>query len=314
MKDPFYKNSKSYLICGLIGVVGVLYLGLAIFVNSVTTVIDIDERNVDGLAIIDSVENALRDIARHGFKPWKIYPLLLVIILMLAVVIMLYFVIKDNFFNDNFRRLDKLASEEKPVPKGIVVNTVFGGEDEETKTAEATDAALDIDAILAETSGTAAEESEVGKETEEAPAEPEAESEFGDLEEKPYEITDTEITLEQKKALARRKRIKMGGPLGVFFRFEDKHKYISRIIPVIAVLLIYIALYHTRAYKDAYNTTTELVISWQSIIEQYKAANKPTDMVAEIHTGLGLILVIAGEIFYFGAFCFNFVLDTLNED
>jgi hypothetical protein len=37
-------------------------------------------------------------------------------------------------------------------------------------------------------------------------------------------------------------------------------------------------------------------------------------MVAEIHTGLGLILVIAGEIFYFGAFCFNFVLDTLNED
>ena len=302
MKDPFYKNSKSYLICGLIGVVGVLYLGLAIFVNSVTTIIDIDERNVDGLAIIDSVENALRDIARHGFKPWKVYPLLLVIILMLAVVIMLYFVIKDNFFNENFRRLDKLASEEKPVPKGTVVNTVFGGEDEETESAEATDAAaLDIDAILAETSGTAAEESE-------------PESEFSDLEEKPYEITDTEITLEQKKALARRKRIKMGGPLGVFFRFEDKHKYISRIIPVIAVLLIYIALYHTRAYKDAYNTTTELVISWQSIIEQYKVMNKPTDMVAEIHTGLGLILVIAGEIFYFGAFCFNFILDTLNED
>ena len=297
MKDPFYKNSKSYLICGLIGVVGVLYLGLAIFVNSVTTIIDIDERNVDGLAIIDSVENALRDIARHGFKPWKVYPLLLVIILMLAVVIMLYFVIKDNFFNENFRRLDKLASEEKPVPKGTVVNTVFGGEDEETESAEATDAA---------------EESETGKE--EAPAEYEPESEFSDLEEKPYEITDTEITLEQKKALARRKRIKMGGPLGVFFRFEDKHKYISRIIPVIAVLLIYIALYHTRAYKDAYNTTTELVISWQSIIEQYKVMNKPTDMVAEIHTGLGLILVIAGEIFYFGAFCFNFILDTLNED
>ncbi|MBQ8951788.1 MAG: hypothetical protein IJ065_11675 [Eubacterium sp.] len=296
MNEPFYKNSKSYLICGLIGLVGVIYLGLAIFINSVSTVIDIDERNTDGMSVYDSIVGALKDL-KYGFKISRFFPLLLAIALFVVLIVMLYFVIKDNFLNENFHRLDKLASEEKPIPKGTVVSTVFGEEE---------------DAVLSDVEGkmeASEKPAEISGETADKDS---ASDEKDEFEDKPFEIK--EVTSEQKKAMARRRRLQMGGPIGVFFRFEDRHRYLARIIPGILVVLIYIGLYHTREYKEAYNATTELVSSWQSIITQYKMMNMETDMVAEIHTGFGLLMVIAGVIFYFGAFCFNFVLDTLNED
>ncbi len=307
MNEPFYKNSKSYLICGLIGLVGVIYLGLAIFINSVSTVIDIDERNTDGMSVYDSIVGALKDL-KYGFKISRFFPLLLAIALFVVLIVMLYFVIKDNFLNENFHRLDKLASEEKPIPKGTVVSTVFG-EEKDAIRADITGKPGDV----AEKHEEPVEKSEGSAETADGAVDKETASEDKDeLEDKPFEIK--EVTPEQKKAMARRRRLQMGGPLGVFFRFEDRHRYLARIIPGILVVLIYIGLYHTREYKEAYNATTELVSSWQSIITQYKMMNMETDMVAEIHTGFGLLMVIAGVIFYFGAFCFNFVLDTLNED
>ena len=119
MKEPFYKNSKSYLICGLIGVVGVLYLGLAMFLNSVSTYVDVGDGEggkSEGLTIFETVRSALGDL-KYGFKISRFFPILLVILLFVVLVIMLYFAIKDNFLNENFQRLDKAASEEKPVEK-----------------------------------------------------------------------------------------------------------------------------------------------------------------------------------------------------
>ena len=304
MKEPFYKNSKSYLICGLIGVVGVLYLGLAMFLNSVSTYVDVgDGGKSEGLTIFETVRSALGDL-KYGFKISRFFPILLVILLFVVLVIMLYFAIKDNFLNENFHRLDKAASEEKPVEKGVVVNDTL--EFDLDAVAEAA-GAPEITEKVEETVG-AVEEVKI----EEAKAEEKAEDD--PLDEKPIEIKAKELTPEQKKAMARKKRLRMRGPLGMFFRFEDRHKYLARIIPIILSIVIYILLYHTSEYKGMHDSITELVASWQSIITQYKMMNIDTDMVAKIHIGLGLILVFAGELFYIGSFCFNFILDTLNED
>ena len=282
MKEPFYKNSKSYLICGLIGVVGVLYLGLAMFLNSVSTYVDVGDGEggkSEGLTIFETVRSALGDL-KYGFKISRFFPILLVILLFVVLVIMLYFAIKDNFLNENFHRLDKAASA--------------AGAPEITEKVEETVGAVEEVKI------------------EEAKAEEKAEDD--PLDEKPIEIKAKELTPEQKKAMARKKRLRMRGPLGMFFRFEDRHKYLARIIPIILSIVIYILLYHTSEYKGMHDSITELVASWQSIITQYKMMNIDTDMVAKIHIGLGLILVFAGELFYIGSFCFNFILDTLNED
>ena len=282
MKEPFYKNSKSYLICGLIGVVGVLYLGLAMFLNSVSTYVDVGDGEggkSEGLTIFETVRSALGDL-KYGFKISRFFPILLVILLFVVLVIMLYFAIKDNFLNENFHRLDAAA--------GAV-------------------GAPEITEKVEETVG-AVEEVKI----EEAKAEEKAEDD--PLDEKPIEIKAKELTPEQKKAMARKKRLRMRGPLGMFFRFEDRHKYLARIIPIMLSIVIYILLYHTSEYKGMHDSITELVASWQSIITQYKMMNIDTDMVAKIHIGLGLILVFAGELFYIGSFCFNFILDTLNED
>lgn len=282
MKEPFYKNSKSYLICGLIGVVGVLYLGLAMFLNSVSTYVDVGDGEggkSEGLTIFETVRSALGDL-KYGFKISRFFPILLVILLFVVLVIMLYFAIKDNFLNENFHRLDAAAGA--------------AGAPEITEKVEETVGAVEEVKI------------------EEAKAEEKAEDD--PLDEKPIEIKAKELTPEQKKAMARKKRLRMRGPLGMFFRFEDRHKYLARIIPIIFSIVIYILLYHTSEYKGMHDSITELVASWQSIITQYKMMNIDTDMVAKIHIGLGLILVFAGELFYIGSFCFNFILDTLNED
>ena len=282
MKEPFYKNSKSYLICGLIGVVGVLYLGLAMFLNSVSTYVDVGDGEggkSEGLTIFETVRSALGDL-KYGFKISRFFPILLVILLFVVLVIMLYFAIKDNFLNENFHKLDAVAEA--------------AGAPEITEKVEETVGAVEEVKI------------------EEAKAEEKAEDD--PLDEKPIEIKAKELTPEQKKAMARKKRLRMRGPLGMFFRFEDRHKYLARIIPIILSIVIYILLYHTSEYKGMHDSITELVASWQSIITQYKMMNIDTDMVAKIHIGLGLILVFAGELFYIGSFCFNFILDTLNED
>ncbi len=282
MKEPFYKNSKSYLICGLIGVVGVLYLGLAMFLNSVSTYVDVGDGEggkSEGLTIFETVRSALGDL-KYGFKISRFFPILLVILLFVVLVIMLYFAIKDNFLNENLHRLDAAAGA--------------AGAPEITEKVEETVGAVEEVKI------------------EEAKAEEKAEDD--PLDEKPIEIKAKELTPEQKKAMARKKRLRMRGPLGMFFRFEDRHKYLARIIPIILSIVIYILLYHTSEYKGMHDSITELVASWQSIITQYKMMNIDTDMVAKIHIGLGLILVFAGELFYIGSFCFNFILDTLNED
>ena len=145
---------------------------------------------------------------------------------------------------------------------------------------------------------------------EEVKADEKAEDDLFD--EKPIEIK--ELTPEQKKAMARKKRLNMRGPLGMFFRFENRHKYLARIIPIILSVVIYFLLYHTNEYKVMYASATELVASYQSIIAQYRMMKIDTDMVAKIHKGLGFLLIFAGELFYIGSFCFNFILDTLNED
>ena len=280
MKEPVYKRSKSYLICGLIGVVGVIYLGISIFIYSVTPVIDVSEgeRTHDGVSIFNSIQSSINDM-KHSFAPVQLLPILLVVILFLVLAAMFYFMIKDNFLNDNFRKNGKeeKEKEENPAAVGVVVNTVFGEEEESLeKPADETDVTDDIE------------------------------------EDAPIEIK--EVTDKQKRAAARRRRLNMRGPLGSFFRFEDRHKYIARVLPAIFVILIYIGLYHTPSYKEIYNSTTEVVANWEAVINQYKVMNMETDMVAEVNIGLGFVLMIAGIVFYIGAFCFNFILDTLNED
>ena len=59
MNEPFYKKSKSYLICGLAGIIGALYIGASVFLNSITTVIDIDEKMTDGMTVMDTVKYSL---------------------------------------------------------------------------------------------------------------------------------------------------------------------------------------------------------------------------------------------------------------
>jgi hypothetical protein len=85
-------------------------------------------------------------------------------------------------------------------------------------------------------------------------------------------------------------------------------------IPIFVSALSLFGLYHTQSYTSVYKNTTDLVESWKSIITQYHAAGIETAMTAEVRMGLAKILIIVGFILFIGAFCFNFILDTLNED
>ncbi len=262
MKDPFYKNSKSYLVCGLIGTVGVIYLFASLFLNSITTVIMVDEKTTDGMTLFDTVRSGLTSL-KSGFALWKFFPLILFIILVVLLAAMLFFAVKDNFMNEYAKKLSEQERRQaEEVRKAMKGKKAGSGEEENKETDEKTDTA--------------------------------------------------EKSAEIKKPVKRRKQL--NGFLGVVQNYVEYHKNLSRIIAVILALLIFIIMYHTKAYKNLYTTTTELVASWQSIIAQYKMAGIETPMQAYIRMGIGKVLMIAGFVMYSASFVFNFILDTLNEE
>ena len=67
MKEPFYKSSKSYVLCGLAGIIGAMCFVAAIFLNSMTTVIVSEAKTVDGASLFDSVLYGLSDL-KYGFS------------------------------------------------------------------------------------------------------------------------------------------------------------------------------------------------------------------------------------------------------
>ena len=220
-KQPFYKNRNSYLICGLVGIVGIIYLILAVVTNSVRTVIKLDETGYDGMGILTSIKRGLLEL-RYGLSFGRIAPTLLLLLLILFLLIMLYFVIKDNFLNKNF-----VKEKER-------------------------------------------------------------------------------VTLSDK--LERQDNF-----IGAFLRFTSRHKNLSRLLIVVPIIVIFVLFRKTLCYRESYDLVTALAVSWKSIIEEYEAMGSPTNMVAEIHIGAAWIFQWAGLVFYVASYCFNYVLDTLNE-
>ena len=147
MKDPFYKNSKSYLLCGIIGAVGVIYLFASIFLNSITTVIVVDEKTTDGMTLFDTVRSGLVAL-KSGVTISKLIPLLMFIILIVVLAAMMFFVIKDNFMNEYAKKLseqeEKRAEEVRKAMKGQLAGNKKAdgemsgsGEDKETEVKKA---------------------------------------------------------------------------------------------------------------------------------------------------------------------------------
>lgn len=107
MKEPFYRKSRSYLLCGLAGVLGIICMVLTIFLDSVTAVVKVDTKMVEGASLMDSVRYGYSGI-KEGFTFSKIVPLILLIILFIVLFIMFIYTVKDNFLNENYHRLQKL--------------------------------------------------------------------------------------------------------------------------------------------------------------------------------------------------------------
>lgn len=232
MKEPFYKSSKSYVLCGLAGIIGAMCFVAAIFLNSMTTVIVSEAKTVDGASLFDSVLYGLSDL-KYGFSLKDIIPLLLVIIIILSAIILFVFAIRDNFCNEHYKMLKHGA--------------------------------------------------ETGK----------AESENEKTESNPSE--------------------RFGN--NRLYNFVVNHKYLSRFIPIVVSILGFICLYKTQAYSNVYKNNMAIVENYKAIINQYEIAGVSTGtMKASSYIGIGKILLFVGIILYIGAICFNFILDTLNED
>ena len=115
MNEPFYKKSRSYLLCGLAGVLGVICLVLAIFLDSVTAIVKVDTRMVEGASLMDSVKYGFYAL-KEGFAIKKIIPLVLLIILFIVLLIMLIYTFKDNFLNENYHKFQKIETGKMPIP------------------------------------------------------------------------------------------------------------------------------------------------------------------------------------------------------
>ena len=270
MKKPFYENSKAYLICGLVGVVGAAYIAASVFLNSITTVIDVDEKMTDGMTLMDTVKYSLSTLKNGGVKLSgffsAIFPLLLLVLLFASLLLIGFFAVKDNFQNPNYIRLQKAEEESKSA-------SAKGSKDDK----------------------------EDGKEKSEG-----KDSEGGDKD----EDKDSKKKAADK---SKQKALKINEDNRIY-KFVTNHRYITRIIPLVVSMLSLFGLYHTSAYKNVYKNTVSLVDSWKSIIIQYQAAGIQTSMSADIHIGIAKILMIVGIVFCIAAFCFNFILDTLNEE
>lgn len=243
MKEPFYKKSKTYLLCGLSGVIGALCLVGAVFFDSVVAVVKTESSTVDGVSLMDGVKTGIAEL-QEGFAFRKITPLIYLIIIFISILVMIVMSIKDNFLNENYRRF--LKNE-----KGRT-----GGNPSEEKDSEA--------------------------------------------EENPPKIKK-ESFLEKRFGYTK------------VYMFIKKHRHLSRMIPIAAAIVAFVFLYRSNEYRTVYTNTVSLIESWKSIIAQYEFAGVETNMKAYSIIGVGKILMFLGFILHIGAFCLNFILDTLNE-
>ncbi len=106
MKEPFYKKSRSYQLCGLAGVLGVICMVLTIFLDSVTAIVKVDTKMVEGASLMDSVKYGFYAL-KEGFAIKKLLPLVLLVILFVVLLIMLICTIKDNFMNEHYHKIQK---------------------------------------------------------------------------------------------------------------------------------------------------------------------------------------------------------------